>query len=121
MVAVAGFPALADHRIKGPQTTEVSCDGVTIKAGVSVDHSSAGTFRIRQNNTNPTSASYTWATSSEGGNLRQKRVTDGERATWTEVLPSTYRVRVYRDGAQNCNGMGFGHGNYDWNYTVRYH
>lgn len=105
---------------KGPQTLTVSCDGVTIKSGVSVNQGSTGAYKITQNSTSPTSNSKTWAVSAQGNSLPTKTVGNGGTVSWSSVLPSTYTTKVFRSGAANCNGVGLGHGNYAWNYTVIY-
>lgn len=97
---------------------EVSCDGVTIKYGVTVNHHPGGTFRITQNSTNPTSVSRTWATSAYDNDLPIRNIANLETATWTNVIASNYTVKVFRDGSSNCNGWRPGLGNYWWNYTV---
>jgi hypothetical protein len=102
------------------QTTSVSCDGVTIKSGVTVTHDPSGTFKITQNSTNPTSITRTYARSSNGNDLTIKTVANGGTATWTGVLASNYTVKAFRSSAANCNGWLPGHGNYSWNYTVTY-
>lgn len=62
----------------------------------------------------------TWAVSDQGNSLSVKTVSDGTSVSWTNVIKSGYTTKAYKTQAANCNGIGFGHGNYDWNYTVRY-
>lgn len=102
------------------QTTSVSCDGVTIKSGVTVHHDPSGTFKIKQNSTSPTSSTKTYARSSNGNDLSIKTISDGQTATWTGVIANDYTVKAFRSTASNCNGWLPGHGNYSWNYTVTY-
>jgi hypothetical protein len=118
LLVVAAAPVAA--ATKGPQTTDVSCDGVTIKSGVSVSHVRTGTLSIKQNSTSPTSSTKTWAVSANGNSLSTKTVSNGGTASWTSVLPSTYTVRAFRSTNANCNGILPGAGNYSWNYTVTY-
>jgi plastocyanin len=111
---------------KGPQVLTVSCDGVSIATGVRVVFGSNGTYKIRQNSTNPSvvdgipSDTRTWAVSDNGNSLSVKTVSDGTTVSWTNVIKSGYTTKAYKAQAANCNGIGFGHGNYDWNYTVTY-
>lgn len=111
---------------RGPQVLTVSCDGVTISTGVRVVFGSNGTYKIRQNSTNPSvvdgipSNTNTWAVSDQGNSLSVKTVSDGTTVSWTNVIKSGYTTKAYKTQAANCNGIGFGHGNYDWNYTVTY-
>ena len=104
----------------------MSCDGVTIATGVRVVFGSDGTYKIRQNSTNPSvvdgipSNTNTWAVSDQGNSLSVKTVGDGTTVSWTNVTKSGYTTKAYKTQAANCNGIRFGHGNYDWNYTVTY-
>lgn len=131
LVALASLVALAlvvpaGAAIRGPQTLTVSCDGVTISTGVRVVFGSNGTYKIRQNSTNPSvvdgipSNTNTWAVSDQLNSLSVKTVSDGTTVSWTNVIKSGYTTKAYKTRAANCNGIGFGHGNYDWNYTVTY-
>lgn len=130
-VGLAAFVALAlaipaGAATRGPQVLTVSCDGVTIATGVRVVFGSNGTYRITQNSTNPSvvdgipSDTKTWARSDQGNDLPVKTVSDGSTVSWTNVIKSGYTTKAYKAQAANCNGIGLGHGNYDWNYTVRY-
>jgi len=109
---------VASARNSGTQNLTVSCDGTTVKSGYVITQSTTGGFSIKQISTNPTSPSATWARSSQGNNLPVKYVTNGATASWSSVLPSNYTTRVRRDGSYNCNGIGFGYGNYNWTYIV---
>ncbi len=115
-----GVAVTATAATKGPQSTSVSCDGVTVKAGVSVTQGSQGGFSIKQNSSTNSSNTVVTARSSNGNDLPNKTIATGATASWTGVLPSTYTVRALRSGAANCNGVLPGHGNYTWNYTVTY-
>jgi hypothetical protein len=117
-VFVVADPAFAT--IKGPQTTTVSCNAVTIKTGVKVNHRLRGTFSIKQVRTSPTSRTKTWAVSATGNSLSAKTIGNGGTAKWTQVLPSRYTVKALRAAKSNCNGVLPGHGNYNWTYTVTY-
>ena len=118
LVLAVGMPARAT--IRGPQSMNVSCDGTSISTGVTVTQASTGTYKVTQNSTNPISSSRVYAVSSQGNSLSTKTVSDGGTVQWTSVLPSNYTTKVFRSGAFNCNGIGLGHGNYAWNYTVTY-
>lgn len=122
-LVAAGLLALATPAYattQGPQTTDVSCDGTTIKTGVTVTHLRTGNFSIKQVNTNPTSSTKTWAVSARGNSLPTKTVSNNGAVIWTEVLPSSYTVKALRSAASNCNGILPGHGNYKWTYSVSY-
>ncbi len=116
-LALAGALAPAGAA-SSTQATSVSCDGVTIKTGITVTHDPSGTFKIRQNSSSPKSSTKTWARSSNGNDLSVKTVGDNGTATWTGVLASNYTIKAFRSGSANCNGWWPGHGNYTWNYTV---
>lgn len=120
-LVMSSVPAWADHQIHGPQSTEVSCDGVTIKTGITVNQGSTGGFRIVQNSSDPDSSTRTWAVSGQGNSLPVKTANEGSPAIWTSVLSGNYTVKAFRNGQSNCNGIGFGDGNYVWNYTVKDH
>lgn len=124
MVLVLGVAMLAIAAPVGAanstQTTSVSCDGVTIKSDITVDHDPSGTFWITQNSTNPTSSTWAFARSSNGNDLRAKLVSNGATVFWTSVIANHYTVRAFRSGSFNCNGWLPGYGNYSWNYTVTY-
>src|SRR5581483_7089 len=82
LATLAGVvPASAATR--GPQVLTVSCDGVTISTGVRVVFGSNGTYKVRQNSTNPSivdgipSNTNTWAVSDNGNSLSVKTVSDG--------------------------------------------
>jgi len=117
MMLVFAVPAYAPT---STNTMTVSCDGVTIKEGVVVTHDPAGTFKIKQNSTVPTSSSWVTARSEFNNELGFKLVSDGTTQTWTGVKVGTYTVRAHRSGSSNCNGWLPGHGNYTLNYTVTY-
>ena len=112
--------AVAPATIKGPQNLTVSCNATIPKTGVTVTQNHTGNFKIKQNSTNPASTSVVWAVSGTGHSLPTKRISNGQTATWTNVLPGRYTVHVHRAGSKNCNGIGLGDGNYNWNYTVTY-
>jgi hypothetical protein len=109
------LPASATTR---SQVTEVSCDGVTIKNGISVTHY-GGNYSIKQNSTSPRSTTWVWATSQNHNDLPMRMAIDGETKTWS-ALAGTYTVKALRAAEQDCNGISFGHGNYTWNYTVTF-
>jgi hypothetical protein len=115
---VVAAPAVA--ATKGPQSTDVSCDAVTVKLGVSVSHGSTGRFKITQNAATEGSSTRAWARSSNGNDLNSKVISTGETAVWDSVLPSTYTTRFLRSSSANCNGILPGNGNYTLNYTVTY-
>lgn len=119
-VLILTIVTTAGATIRGPQTLTVSCDGWSIATGVRVVFGSNGTYKITQNSTNPTSQSVTWAVSDNGNSLGTQIVSNGGTVSWSSVLKSGYTTKVYRNGAANCNGIGFGHGNYAWDYTVTY-
>jgi hypothetical protein len=118
VIILAGGNALAT--IRGPLDLTVSCDGITIQTGTTVNQNTTGNYKVRQNTTSPTSSSHVWAVSAQGNSLPHQTISNGDTAIWSSVLPSSYTTKVYRNGAANCNGIGFGHGNYTWNYTVTY-
>ena len=119
-VLMLGVAGTASASTKGPESTDVSCDGVTVKAGVSVAQRVSGGFSIKQNSSSPSSSTIVTARSSNGNDLPNKTIGTGSTASWSGVLASTYTVRALRSGASNCNGVLPGHGNYSWNYTVTY-
>lgn len=106
----------------GVKETTVSCDGLTIKVGTTVDHAAYGDFKIDQLETDP--ASTTWAIACVTGDVSRcltwKPVSDGGTAVWTGVLASSYTTYFYRSGSANCNGWLPGHGNYLLKYRVWY-
>lgn len=102
------------------RSTEVSCDGVTVKSASTIDHNTNGNVSITQNNTNPDSNSVVWLRSANGNDTGTRTLSDGEQGTWTSVLASTYTIKVRRSVALNCNGISFGHGNYTWIYSGSY-
>lgn len=118
ILVLGNLPAGA--AIRGPQNLTVSCDGTTTKVGVTVDQANNGTYKITQNSTNPTGSSVVWAVDTQGNSLSTRTIGNGSTATWTSVQPSNYSTHVHRYGPSNCNGISFGHGNYNWNYTVTY-
>jgi len=125
VIAVAGsflvmatLPAGAT--IKGPQSTTVSCNASIFKTGVTVTQAHTANFGIRQNSSSPVSTTVVWAVNSAGNSLPTKQVSNGQTATWTSVLPGRYTVHAHRLHSMNCNGIGFGDGNYNWDYTVIY-
>ncbi len=126
LLLVLALASPAGATTRGPQVLTVSCDGVTISTGVRVVFGSNGTYKIKQNSTNPSvvdgipSNTRTWAVSDNGNSLSVKTVSDGATVSWTSVIQSGYTTKAYKAQAANCNGIGFGHGNYDWNYTVTY-
>lgn len=113
-VALA-LPASATIRT---QSTEISCDAVTIKNGISVTHY-GGNYSIKQNSTAPRSTTKVWATSQNGNDLPMRMAIDGETKTWS-ALAGSYTVKALRAAEANCNGVLPGHGNYTWNYTVTF-
>jgi hypothetical protein len=119
-VAALAVASPAAATIRGPQTTAVSCDGTTIKSGVSVVHRLTGTFSIRQDAATQSSSTKSWAVSANGNSLSVKTVSTGGTVSWTSVLPSTYTVKALRSTNKNCNGILPGAGNYNWTYTVTY-
>lgn len=118
LTVVVAAPALA--LTKGPQSTDVSCDAVTVKLGVAVSHGSTGRFKITQNSSTESSSTRAWARSSNGNDLNSKVISSGQTAVWDSVLPSTYTTRFLRSSSANCNGILPGNGNYTLNYTVTY-
>ncbi len=118
MVSALAVPAHAGSFTN--RSTEVSCDGVTVKSASTIDHNTNGNVTIKQNNTNPTSNSVTWLRSANGNDTGSRTLSDGETGTWTSVLASTYTIRVKRSTQYNCNGISFGDGNYVWTYSGTY-
>jgi hypothetical protein len=118
MVSALAVPAHAGSFSQ--RSTEVSCDGVTVKSASTIDHNDNGNVTIKQNNTNPTSNSVVWLRSSQGNDTGSRTLSDGETGTWTSVLSSTYTIKVRRSVEYNCNGISFGHGNYVWTYSGTY-
>jgi hypothetical protein len=118
MVAALAVPANAGSFTN--RSTEVSCDGVTVKSASSIDHNTNGNVTVKQNNSNPTSNSIVWLRSANGNDTGSRNLSDGETGTWTSVLSSTYTIRVKRSVKFNCNGISFGDGNYVWTYSGTY-
>ena len=100
-------------------TVTVSCDGVSWAGnGVYLQQSAYGPASVRQNTTSPTSSTVVHLQSSTGNNTSDKTVSDGQTVSWTVARDTTgYRVWGRRSTSKNCNGIGFGYGNYDWTYT----
>lgn len=121
-LAMATLPASAatPDTIKGPQNLTVSCNATIPKKGVTVVQDHTGDFKVEQHSTSPSSKSVVWAVSGTGHSLPTKVVSNGHSVLWTDVLPGSYTIHVHRDGSKNCNGIGFGDGNYNWNYSVVY-
>jgi plastocyanin len=122
VISLAGvLPAQAT--IRGPQSTDVSCDAVTVKAGESVIFAAKGTYKIGFNSSvGGISDDATWFTarSSSGNDLAAQARVAGQTATWTNVAKSTYTARFVRRFAADCNSVLPGHGNYTLNYTITY-
>jgi hypothetical protein len=118
LLVAAALPANAT--IKGPQQLTVSCNSTIPKAGVAVTQAHTSTFKIKQNSSSPAGTSTVWAVTSTGHSLPTRRISNGQTATWTSVLPGRYTVHVHRTTSQNCNGVLLGDGNYQWGYTVTY-
>lgn len=120
-ILATALPAAATT--KGPQSTSVSCDAVTVKSGVAVVAKSSGAFKIKFNAAADGSGdNATWFTarSAQGNDLSQQARVVGETASWSSVIPSTYTTRMLRRFGANCNGALPGDGNYTVNYTVTY-
>ncbi|ROS22958.1 hypothetical protein EDF34_3131 [Cellulomonas sp. PhB150] len=117
-----GAVALPAEASTKHSSTTISCDGVTWKYDISVSHATSGTFKIKQNDeTTQDSISKVTARSANGNDiLPLKFVENGQTATWTGVLPSTYQVHARRSDDKNCNGLAPGAGNYTFDYTVTY-
>lgn len=116
VAAVAVSPAEAAFRTS---SMTISCDSVTEAQGVTVYHR-FGAFGIRQHTSNPTSSSYVYAVTHGGEGLDPQMVSDGQQAVWRSIRPGSYTVKAFRATSANCNGVGFGHGNYRIRYTVGY-
>jgi hypothetical protein len=106
--------------IRGPESLTVSCNAATPKIGVTVTSVRTGQFKIRQNSSSPASKSVVWAVSGSGNSLSAKTISNGQTATWTNVLRARYTVHVHRTVTGDCNGPLPQPGNYNWNYTVTY-
>ena len=116
VAAVAVSPTEAAFRTR---SMTISCDSVTEARGTEVYHR-WGSFGIRQHTSNPTSRSYVYAETRNGDGLDPQMVSDGQQAVWRSVPANYYTVVAFRATRANCNGSGFGHGNYTIRYTVGY-
>ena len=63
IVGIALAPALAASK---NGTMEISCDGVTVKTGLSIVQGSTGTFKVKQNSATESSSTKFSACSSNG-------------------------------------------------------
>ena len=105
----------------GVKETTVSCDAVTVKVGITVDHPVDGLFQVFQNFSDPTSSTWVWGYNSRTqANLVMKSMSTGGFATWTDAKFGTYTVKFLRTVSANCNGWLPGHGNYTLKYQVGY-
>ena len=111
------MPASAES--SGPRTmSNISCDGVSTKAGITLPHKTKGKLTFTQIKTNPKVTSYVTMVSA----LSQKTVgyvaaVDSGTITWNNVLPANYYPRVKSYGSPNCNGFWAGNGQYDLTYS----
>jgi hypothetical protein len=112
--------AVVPATIRGPLNLTVSCNANIPKKGTTVRQRHTGPFKVKQNSSTPASTSIVWAVSGTGHSLPVRRISNGGTAAWTNVLPGKYTIWVHRSVSKNCNGIGFGDGNYNWNYTVTY-
>lgn len=127
MVASASVATLlaatpSQATIRGPQSTDVSCDAVTVKAGVTVTQRVQGSFAISYNSSVNANSRDTWFTarSSQGNDLSRIARVPGQTASWSSVRASNYTVRLVKRSQENCNELLPGSGNFGVNYTVTY-
>ncbi len=108
------------HAASFTNSTTVSCDGSTVKSLDTVNKQVKGSYSIKVNSATQDSITSLWAVSQNGNALPSKSSSTGQTSSWTDVLPGTYTGKAVRVGSKNCNGIGFGKGNYTLNSTINY-
>ena len=101
-------------------TSDISCDGTTVKNLAQVNTTSSGGYSIKVNSVTQDSVTALWAVSQYGNALSQKNAGAGQTASWSSVAAGTYTAKGVRVGSKNCNGILLGNGNYSLGYTITF-
>ena len=125
MVAIATmlFTAVPASAATGDGSFTATCDPAGYPYAtnnVSYQHSSKGTISVKQKSTNPVLTSSVKLVSQNGNSTSVQNVSDGGTVSWTNVLAGQYKVYARSSSTVNCNGPGFGSGNYTFNYSITY-
>jgi hypothetical protein len=94
----------------------VSCDTAYTDSLVTL--AASGAVSVKQNDTNPDTNRYHWATSSNGNSLSKESAVDGTTVSWSSVVSSNYTFKTTPTMNVNCNGILPGNGNTSLTYTV---
>src|SRR5690606_32614974 len=122
-VGIMFVAGAAAYGATGDGSFSATCDPASYgfsTDGKTYQHSAKGTVSIKQKSTNPVLTSSVKATSQNGNSLPVVNVSDGQTATWANVLPGQYKVYARSSSSVNCNGWLPGNGNYTFNYSITY-
>lgn len=118
-LALSGM-ALPAHAGTFAGSTTVSCSAGTIKTLGTINTTSQGTMSAKATSATQSSITSFDATSQNGNSLGGKSASSGQTVSWLNVLTGTYTLKANRVGTFDCNGIGFGNGNYTLGYSWGY-
>ncbi len=112
-VLIAGsLPAYA--ATNGPDNITINCNSAYIATGVTVTQAVTGTFKVKQNSSSPSETTKYWALNvTTNKDLSNKSVSNGQTATWTNVVAGKYQIKAVIATSKQCK-------TYTANYTATY-
>jgi len=98
------------------RNTVVSCDGKTVQTALGITVVKRAVLNVSRSTTVPASSVTVWAYNAETG----VQLSSGTNTASWNVAAGPYNAKFVRIGAANCNGIGFGHGNFSLAYRLKY-
>jgi hypothetical protein len=104
----------ADAATNGPDNITINCNSAYIATGVTVTQGVQGDFKVKQNSSTPSETTKYWALNvNTNKDLPNKSVSNGQTATWTNVVAGKYQIKAVIASSQKCS-------TYKASYTVTY-